>query len=207
MLNSTILNKKPDTAGIDNGNILKDLSYQTLPINFYNQEFEFDIILVDKSFEFRPIFIVETTYNNKNYWDLFLKINRISNPFDIQEGDILITPPFSFFDNLNLSSANNFENVFQNTVKELNKERAGKTDPRRKNKNRPNKNQDEDSSPDDDSLNVGDESIKVDSGLEQNIDNISTALRNKVLKKALKQAQESGNDVLANQINQAIQCN
>lgn len=56
------------------------------------QNMDYEIFKVDKAHVARPDLISKVYYGSDSYGDLICKLNGISNPFEINEGDIIILP-------------------------------------------------------------------------------------------------------------------
>lgn len=201
MINLNILKNKPILID-EHGEEFLDLQFQTLPTNFYDTEYAFTITLVTKDVEFKPIFLTILSYNSPKYWDLYLKINEISNPFDIQAGDILITPELRFFNDLILLENESSNTAILNEViKDKNRERAGKVDKRRATSLTPVK-----QSTPRNSLVEQNGTIIVNTQLNTNGIESINSLKKEILKKALEHAKNSGNNLLACQLEKKINC-
>jgi len=75
---------------------LKDRLYNLLDTTFeIPSEFTYDVIRVDKDYVGRPDLISFKAYNDDSYADVICKLNGISNPFELNEGDLLVLPMFS----------------------------------------------------------------------------------------------------------------
>lgn len=75
---------------------LKDRLYNLLDTTFeIPEEFAYDVIRVDKDYIGRPDLISFKAYDDDSYADIICKLNGISNPFELNEGDILVLPLFS----------------------------------------------------------------------------------------------------------------
>lgn len=77
--------KRPD--GID----VKDLTASMFNQQ-HNSYVSYNIYKVPREFAMRPDLISAAAYNNTMYAEIILKYNGISNPFSIQEGDIILIP-------------------------------------------------------------------------------------------------------------------
>jgi hypothetical protein len=53
-----------------------------------------DLVEVTKDYVARPDLIALKAYNDDSYTDILCKLNGISNPFELNEGDMLIVPSF-----------------------------------------------------------------------------------------------------------------
>lgn len=56
------------------------------------ENMDYEIFKVDKAHIARPDLISKAYYGSDSYGDLICKLNGISNPFEINEGDIIILP-------------------------------------------------------------------------------------------------------------------
>jgi hypothetical protein len=73
------------------GSIFRDLT-ETM-FNLKNQNYvTFNIYRVPKDYVMRPDLISKAVYNNSMYAEMILKYNGISNPFSINEGDLILVP-------------------------------------------------------------------------------------------------------------------
>ena len=77
--------RKPD------GTIVRDLT-QTMFDFKTNDYFNFSIYRVPSDYEMRPDLISQAMYNNTLYTEYILKYNGISNPFTIDQGDVIAIP-------------------------------------------------------------------------------------------------------------------
>lgn len=53
-----------------------------------------DLVKVTKDYVARPDLIALKAYNDDSYTDIICKLNGISNPFELNEGDLLVMPSF-----------------------------------------------------------------------------------------------------------------
>lgn len=75
---------------------LKDRMYNYLDTTFeIPDEFSYSLIQVTADYVARPDLISFKAYNDDSYADVICKLNGISNPFEINEGDVLVLPIFS----------------------------------------------------------------------------------------------------------------
>lgn len=88
MLRNPLLNKSKTFSKHLNEDIL-NLGNQTFIIP---EDFSFNIITVSKEFIARPDLISQYIYGSDIYQDVLCKLNGISNPFELNEGDELIIP-------------------------------------------------------------------------------------------------------------------
>jgi len=77
--------KRPD--GIE----IKDLTASMFNLQTSN-DVTYNIYRVPKDFAMRPDLIAAAVYHNSLYAEIILKYNGISNPFSINEGDIILIP-------------------------------------------------------------------------------------------------------------------
>ena len=87
---SNSLDNKPAFTRPD-GFQIKDLTASMFNMNVKNY-IKYSIYKVPKEFEMRPDLISGAVYNDSLYAELILKYNGISNPFTIQEGDMILIP-------------------------------------------------------------------------------------------------------------------
>ena len=96
MLNYTSLASKPEMSSIIDG---KKVSYKDLLCHTLNDEesvFEgIEFIRVIDDYVARPDLISLAVYGTDQYADILCKINGISNPFELNEGMILLIPNLS----------------------------------------------------------------------------------------------------------------
>ena len=96
MLNYTSLASKPEMSRTIDG---KKVSYKDLLCNTLNDEesvFEgIEFIRVIDDYVARPDLISLAVYGTDQYADILCKINGISNPFELNEGMILLIPNLS----------------------------------------------------------------------------------------------------------------
>jgi len=89
MFTNSIDNKplftKPD------GTMLRDLTQSMFELKNRNY-IAFNVYRVPKDYVMRPDLISKAVYNNSLYAEIILKFNGISNPFSIDEGDIILIP-------------------------------------------------------------------------------------------------------------------
>ena len=84
------LDKKPIFTRQD-GIVIKDLTYSMFD-TAANGNVSYNIYKVPKEYAMRPDLISGAVYNNTVYAEYILKFNGISNPFTINEGDIILIP-------------------------------------------------------------------------------------------------------------------
>ena len=88
MLDYKILDKKPSIKSYD-GVVYKDLLVKT-----FNELTGFYVtpIYVNEYYVARPDLISFALYGDDKYADVLCKVNGISNPFEINKGDIILAP-------------------------------------------------------------------------------------------------------------------
>lgn len=83
---------------------LKEEIYNFLDTTFVMpDEFDFEIVRVTEDYIARPDLISIAAYGDSDFTDIICKINGISNPFELNEGDILVIPSYdyiSYFNNI-----------------------------------------------------------------------------------------------------------
>ena len=83
---------------------LKEEIYNLLDTTFVMpDEFDFEIVRVTEDYIARPDLISIAAYVDSDFTDIICKINGISNPFELNEGDILVIPSYdyiSYFNNI-----------------------------------------------------------------------------------------------------------
>lgn len=98
----------------DNENLIRDLSARSLK----EDDFRYvDIIICPKEFVMRPDLISKLKMGNHNNLEILLKGNEISNPFSIDEGDILLIP-----DPINSDSKFETASISSNPAAEIRKQ-------------------------------------------------------------------------------------
>ena len=91
------IDKKPFFK-IPDGNIVRDLT-QTMFDFRSNNYVSYNLFRISRDYLMRPDLISQAVYNNTIYCEYILKYNGISNPFSMEEGDLILIP--------NLESAKN----------------------------------------------------------------------------------------------------
>lgn len=86
-LDYKILNKKPIITR--NGVKFQDLAVQTIDPSV---EISGSFLVVNKYYVARPDLISLAVYGDDKYADILCKINGISNPFELNENDVIILP-------------------------------------------------------------------------------------------------------------------
>lgn len=87
------LDKKPIVKRSD-GLEIKDLTSSMFDVKS-NNYITYNVYRVPKEFAMRPDLIAASVYNDSEYAEIILKYNGISNPFSINEGDIILIPNLS----------------------------------------------------------------------------------------------------------------
>lgn len=78
-------------------NYLKQDIYNYLDTTFeIPDNFMYDIVKITKDYIARPDLVSYKAYNTDMYADVICKLNGISNPFELNEGDILVIPTFEY---------------------------------------------------------------------------------------------------------------
>jgi len=73
------------------GTKIRDLT-QTMLEERNRNYVDYTLYKVPKEFAMRPDLISKAAYNNSMYAEIILKFNSISNPFTINEGDLILIP-------------------------------------------------------------------------------------------------------------------
>jgi len=73
------------------GEKLRDLTQTIFELKNRNY-LAYNVYRVPKEYKMRPDLISQSVYNNSAYAEIILKYNGISNPFSIDEGDIILIP-------------------------------------------------------------------------------------------------------------------
>lgn len=87
MLNYNIIQKKPILSS--NNEEYIDLAKQTYKVK---NNIKGEILIVNQYYVARPDLISLAIYGDDQYADIICKINGISNPFELNENDILFIP-------------------------------------------------------------------------------------------------------------------
>lgn len=95
MLEYQILENKPMIE--INGESGKDLLYKTIDIN---NNISGKFIEVNEYYIARPDLISLAMYSDDKYGDIICKVNGISNPFELNEGQILFIPSIDSITNI-----------------------------------------------------------------------------------------------------------
>lgn len=106
---------------------LNEEIYNLLDYTFeINSDFAFDVIEVTSNYIARPDLLSYDIYGSDEYVDVICKINGISNPFELNEGDILIIP--------NIANMRDF--LVKPTILETDDENKSKPQAKKKNEKR-----------------------------------------------------------------------
>lgn len=87
---ATLSNKTTKTCSLVNNN---EEIIDLLNLTFIDPEYyQYEIFKVPAEFIARPDLISLKKYGTDNYVDIICKLNGISNPFELNEGDLIILP-------------------------------------------------------------------------------------------------------------------
>jgi hypothetical protein len=89
MFDNSIDNKPLFTR--PDGQVVRDLT-QSMIDNAVQPGISYTAFKVPKDYVMRPDLISKAVYNTTQYAEIILKFNGISNPFSIDEGDIILVP-------------------------------------------------------------------------------------------------------------------
>ncbi len=97
---------------------LNDRIYNYLDTTFeIPDQFMYDIIKITKDYVARPDLISYKAYNTDMYADVICKLNGISNPFELNEGDVIVIPTYDYLDEFIVRPNNiELEDTDQDTV-------------------------------------------------------------------------------------------
>lgn len=104
-LDYKILNKKPIITR--NGIKFQDLAVQTIDPSV---EISGSFLVVNKYYVARPDLIALAVYGDDRYADILCKVNGISNPFELNENDVIILPHIETL--MDLTNMQPVESVF-----------------------------------------------------------------------------------------------
>lgn len=62
------------------------------------KSFKFDVIKVEQQYVARPDLLSYDIFGTDFYTDIICKVNGISNPFELNEGDLIVIPSSSYID-------------------------------------------------------------------------------------------------------------
>lgn len=104
---------------------LNDEVYNLLDNTFNIPEyFIFDVIKVEPNYTARPDLLSYDIYGSDIYADIICKLNGISNPFEFNEGEVIVVP--------NISDIHNF--IIKPSISELEKDTVVNNAPKAKQK-------------------------------------------------------------------------
>jgi len=84
------LDKKPFFQN-DDGNTVRDLTQSMFDFKSNNYT-SYNLFRIQQDYLLRPDLISQAVYNNTLYTEYILKYNGISNPFSMEEGDVILIP-------------------------------------------------------------------------------------------------------------------
>lgn len=93
-VNSLLKNKKKKFSERFNEDMidLSGISFR-IPDNF-----RYKVVTVENDYIARPDLLSYHLYGDDQYGDLLCKLNGISNPFELNAGDVLVIPDFEYLD-------------------------------------------------------------------------------------------------------------
>jgi hypothetical protein len=91
MLRSKILTSKKIFT-ISTGEVILDLISSTF--RFGEARTTAGPVIIGSEEVMRPDLVAERVYSDQSNWDAILKFNGISNPFSLNEGEVILAPPF-----------------------------------------------------------------------------------------------------------------
>jgi hypothetical protein len=86
----TSIDEKPFFT-LPTGEEVRDLTQTIFELKNRNY-ISYNVYKVPKEYRMRPDLIAKSVYNNSIYAEIILKYNGISNPFSIDEGDVILIP-------------------------------------------------------------------------------------------------------------------
>ena len=124
MLNYKLINLKPTIS-------INDIYYQDLLAKTINKDAYFNpsILIVNEYYVASPDLISLAVYGDDKYADIICKINGISNPFEMNEDDILLIPNIEYLNDCILK-----ERTQSDIIKNPKKEYIQPFDPNNKQK-------------------------------------------------------------------------
>ena len=127
MLNYNSLASKPEMSRMIDG---KKVSYKDLLCHTLSDEepiFEgITFIKVTDDYVARPDLISLAVYGTDQYADILCKINGISNPFELMEGNILICPREEFINRFSKAVSDNMDGLASTSSSLLTKKQSFK---------------------------------------------------------------------------------
>lgn len=123
MLDYSIINKKPTLLGNTNDEYI-DLAQPTYNVKKYVKG---EVLIVNQYYVARPDLISLAVYGDDKYADIICKVNGISNPFELNENDMIFIPNFD-----ELSEMTKTQNVPSSLVSDSKKLFNDKKDRRKK---------------------------------------------------------------------------
>lgn len=108
MLNYNILIYKPKIK--INNEIGLDLLYKSLTKNLDENTLSGSFLYVNEYYIARPDLISLAVYGDDKYGDILCKLNGISNPFELNEGNILFIPSIETISNI-INNKTNIQNT------------------------------------------------------------------------------------------------
>lgn len=107
-----ILENKPIVINSKDNQEIVDLIYPSMRYENTNYNIV-DYFYVGEDMIMRPDLLSYITYNNINSWDKLLKFNGISNPFSIDQGDLILVPDLFWIENQVVKSDDNNKNNYK----------------------------------------------------------------------------------------------
>jgi hypothetical protein len=90
LFSKILMSKKVFT--ISTGEVILDLISSTF--KFGENRTSAGVIIVNNDEIMRPDLVAERIYSDQGNWDAILKFNGVSNPFSLDEGEVILAPPF-----------------------------------------------------------------------------------------------------------------
>lgn len=94
MISHSVLETKPTVYSKNVKDTIIDLCNNTFRIS--REFFDYIFVLVEKDYVARPDLVSERVYGTPEYTDIICKLNGISNPFELNEGEVLICPKLDY---------------------------------------------------------------------------------------------------------------
>lgn len=111
MLVNSLLKYKTETHSTYLDDDIIDLSSKNF---FIPSAITYKLVKVDKDKIARPDLISKDMYGTTEYGDIICKLNNIPNPFELNEGDILIVPDLTSLENF--FTTDNYNNDTNNNT-------------------------------------------------------------------------------------------